>query len=37
VMTIRIHFHQSQYRTFQAYDTQHVQVHLTREFPQLVS
>ena len=37
VMTILIHFHQSQYRTFKAYYTEHVQVHLTTEFPQLVS
>lgn len=37
VMTILIHFHQSHYRTFKAYYTQHVQVHLTKEFPHLVS
>jgi hypothetical protein len=37
VMTIVIHFHQSHYRTFKAYYTEHVQVHLTREFPHLVS
>ena len=37
VMTILIHFHQSQYRTFKAYYTEHVQVHLTSEFPHLVS
>ena len=37
VMTILIHFHQSHYRTFKAYYTQHVQVHLTGEFPYLVS
>ncbi len=37
VMTILIHFHQSHYRTFKAYYTEHVQVHLTKEFPQLVS
>ena len=37
VMTILIHFHQSQYRTFKAYYTEHVQLHLTSEFPQLVS
>jgi hypothetical protein len=37
VMTILIHFHQSHYRTFKAYDTEHVQVHLTSEFPELVS
>lgn len=37
IMTILIHFHQSQYRTFKAYYTQQVQVHLHREFPHLVS
>src|SRR5215831_19678322 len=37
VITILIHFHQSHYRTFKAYYTEHVQVHLTKEFPQLVS
>jgi hypothetical protein len=37
VMTILIHFHQSHYRTFKAYYMDHVQVHLTREFPHLVS
>jgi len=37
MMTIVIHFHQSHYRTFKAYYTEHVQVHLTREFPHLVS
>ena len=37
VMTILIHFHQSHYRTFKAYYTEHVQVYLTSEFPQLVS
>src|SRR5947209_13922389 len=37
VITILIHFHQSHYRTFKAYYTEHVQVHLSREFPQLVS
>jgi hypothetical protein len=36
VMTILIHFHQSHYRTFKAYYTEHVQVHLTSEFPQLL-
>ena len=36
LMTILIHFHQSQYRTFKAYYTQHVQMHLRREFPKLV-
>jgi hypothetical protein len=37
VMTILIHFHQSHYRTFKAYYTEHVQVHLAGEFPLLVS
>lgn len=37
VMTILIHFHQSHYRTFKAYYMEHVQVHLTKEFPHLVS
>src|SRR5437016_4452597 len=37
VMTILIHFHQSQYRTFKAYYIEHVQVHLHQEFPRLVS
>jgi hypothetical protein len=37
VMTILIHFHQSHYRTFKAYYTEHVQVHLASEFPSLVS
>ena len=37
VMTILIHFHQSHYRTFKAYYTEHVQEHLTSEFPHLVS
>lgn len=37
VMTILIHFHQSHYRTFKAYYTEHVQMHLNQEFPHLVS
>jgi len=37
VMPILIHFHQSHYRTFKAYYTEHVQVHLRSEFPHLVS
>lgn len=37
VMTILIHFHQSHYRTFKAYYTEHVQLHLSSEFPHLVS
>jgi hypothetical protein len=36
-LTIMIHFHQSQYRTFKAYYEQHVQVDLRAEFPHLVS
>ena len=37
IMTLLIHFHQSHYRTFKAYYTEHVQVYLTGEFPHLVS
>ncbi len=37
IMTILIHFHQSHYRTFKAYYTQHVMTHLGPEFPALVS
>jgi hypothetical protein len=37
IMTLLTHFHQSQYRTFKAYYTEHVQVHLRSEFPRLVS
>lgn len=37
IMTIIIHFHQSRYRDFKAYYTQHVRVHLRSEFPTLVS
>jgi len=37
VMTIIIHFHQSHYRDFKAYYTEHVQVSLRKEFPKLVS
>jgi transposase len=37
VMTIIIHFHQSNYRHFKAYYTKHVKVHLRSEFPSLVS
>ena len=36
-MTIMIHFHQSHYRDFKAYYTQHVLKHLRSEFPGLVS
>ena len=37
MMTILIHFHPSCYRTFKAYYTGYVQVHLNAEFPGLVS
>jgi hypothetical protein len=37
IMTIVIHFHQSNYRTFKAYYLQHVCKHLSGEFPSLVS
>jgi hypothetical protein len=37
MMTIVIHFHQARYRDFKTYYTQHVQVFLRGEFPQLVS
>lgn len=37
IMTILIHFHQSHYRTFKAYYTEHIQIHLRSEFPRLVS
>ena len=37
IMTIIIHFHQSQYRNFKAYYTEHVCQHLRAEFPNLVS
>jgi DDE family transposase len=37
VMTLLIHFHQSQYRHFKAYYSDYVQVHLRGEFPGLVS
>jgi hypothetical protein len=36
-MTILIHFHQSHYHTFKAYYMEYVQVHLSSEFPRLVS
>ena len=36
-LTIMIHFHQSQYRTFKAYYQEHVQVYLREEFPHLIS
>ena len=37
VMTMLIHFHQSHYRDFKAYCTQHVCKHMRSEFPALVS
>ncbi len=37
IMTLIIHFHQSHYRDFKAYYTQHVLGHLRAEFPGLVS
>ena len=36
-LTIMIHFHQSQYRTFKAYYQAHVAVYLRGKFPQLIS
>ena len=37
IMTILIHFHQSHYRDFKTYYTEHVCEHLQSEFPKLVS
>ncbi len=37
IMTIIIHFHQSGYRFFKSYYQNHVQKHLSEEFPSLVS
>ncbi len=37
IMTILIHFHQSPYREFKAFYTQHVLAHLRSEFPDLIS
>jgi hypothetical protein len=37
IMTIIIHFHQSHYRDFKTYYTEHVCQHLCKEFPHLVS
>ncbi len=37
IMTILIHFHQSPYRNFKAYDPGDVVLHLKGEFPNLVS
>jgi hypothetical protein len=36
-MTILINFHQSHYQTFKAYYTEHAPMHLSKEFPRLVS
>ena len=36
IMTILIYFHQSHYRNFKAYYTEHVMKHLHKEFPTLV-
>lgn len=37
IMTLLIHFHQSRYRDFKSYYTQHDQAYLRSEFPHLVS
>jgi hypothetical protein len=37
MMTILIHFHQSHYRDFKSYYTEHVCEHLRNEFPKLIS
>src|SRR5512140_2655870 len=37
ILTILIHFHQSQYRNFKAYYKEYVLRHLRSEFPNLVS
>ena len=37
IMTIIIHFHQSNYRNFKAYFNEYVRIHLRSEFPSLVS
>ncbi len=37
IMTLIIHFHQSHYRDFKSYYTEHVCQHLSKEFPKLVS
>jgi len=37
IMTIIIHFHQSNYRTFKAYYTKYVRIFLRKDFPGLVS
>jgi cellobiose-specific phosphotransferase system component IIC len=37
IMTLLIHFHQSDYRNFKAYYLEHVMIRLRKEFPNLVS
>lgn len=37
ILTIIVHFHQSDYRTFKRYYTEHVSIHLASDFPNLVS
>ena len=37
IMTLLIHFYQSNYRNFKAYYLEHVMTHLRNEFPNLVS
>lgn len=37
IMTILVHFHRTSYRSFKAYYTGHVEKHLRRHFPKLVS
>jgi IS5 family transposase len=37
MLSIVVHFHQSEYRNFKAYYTKHVQSYLRAEFPKLVS
>lgn len=37
ILTIIVHFHQSDYRTFKRYYTEHVSGHLAADFPRLVS
>lgn len=37
IMTLLIHFHQSQYRPFKTYYIQYVQVYLCAAFPRLVT
>ena len=37
ILTVIVHFHQSDYRTFKRYYTEHVYGHLAADFPRLVS